>query len=174
MMRLGSEDRGTTLIELVAVMGLLLVVMGSILSAYMAGVRTEKAAEVRDVAMEDLRYSMARLTKDVRQAVSIEASSSTSRLAIQTLVNGVQRRVVFDVAGTELRRAVGTGSPVPIARGMVRSDVFCYDAPTCAAPSPTPGIELVRLALEVKPSQASAPPMALATDVQLRNLPSVS
>lgn len=174
MSRLRSEDRGATLVELVVVMGLLLVVMGSILSAYMTGVRTEKAAEVRDVALEELRYSMARLTKDVRQAVSIEASSSTSRLAIQTLINGVQHRVVFEVVGTELRRTVGTGSPVPIARRVVRSDVFCYDAPTCAAASPIEGIELVRLSLEVKPSQATAPPMVLATDVQLRNLPSVS
>ena len=93
---------------------------------------------------------------------------------MQTLIDGTQHRVVFDVVDGQLRRTVGTGSPATIAHGVVGADVFCYDAPTCTAPSPPEGVELIRFTLRVKPSQAAAPAMEMATDVQLRNLPPVS
>jgi len=172
------SERGTTVIELSLVAGLLVVILGGVLSVYESGMRVEKEAEVRGVALEDMRFAMARVTKDMRQAISISASSTTSRLEMQTLVNGANHRVVYELVGGELRRGAAAGTSAPstttaILKRVVNDKPFCYDPPDCTDLAPEPGLDMIRLQVHSKPASNTARKLEMATDISLRNNPPV-
>ena len=63
--------------------------------------------------MLEIRGAMERLTKDLRQATSMDPTSSENRIVMNTLVSGVEKRVVYELVTTgggnyELRRALST------------------------------------------------------------------
>lgn len=164
------DERGQSLIEILVVLGLLLLVAASALVILENVFQTERGQGARREVIEDQRFAMDRMTKDIRQALSVDTTSTTSRLEIRTLVQGAETDVVFDVVSGELRRAEGTGNPVPLISGLTSSDVFCYDPPDCVLANPdTASPALIRVSLEVKPDTRGAQTVAVATDVHLRN-----
>jgi hypothetical protein len=160
------------MIELVVVTAISLVVLGAVLSMLDSGTKTERATEARHSALLALRAGLVHIDKDLRQAISIASTSTTSTLDMQTYVSGVQHHVVYDVSSGALRRTLDGGTPVTLVAHVTTATPFCYDPPGCvataplSAPSPT---TLIRVTVAATPEVFSGGPITIATDIQLRN-----
>lgn len=162
-------DDGTSLVELMIVVTVLLVIIGSALQIFDSGTRTERAQQARHDALLDVRQALDRIAKDTRQATLIDPASTRNRLAVETTIDGVAHDIVFELVAGEIRRIVDGGAPVPLADHVTSTDPFCYDPPEpCEAASPSdPTMISVKLAVE--PEVFSGGPIELKTDIQLRN-----
>jgi prepilin-type N-terminal cleavage/methylation domain-containing protein len=195
--RLGRDDCGFTLVEMMIVTAVLVVIVGAVLSLLDTATRTERISQARDTAEVTLRGALTQMTKELRTAVSIDSHSTQSVLDMQTLISDStgsvsQHRVVYQVVGMSpnatLQRIIdptGTapgpysGSAVQLADKVVAPQAFCYQfddtatpAPgVCNASSPASTLSTVRVSLSVSPVAFSNGSVTLATDVQLRNVP---
>jgi type II secretory pathway pseudopilin PulG len=162
-----------SIIELLIAITLFMVLLMSVLATLDSGTRTERASQAKQDTIHDLRTAVARMAKDVRQAVAIQSTSSKGRLAFRTIVGGDEKDVIYEVdANKDLYRLVdGVPPGVPLASGVTNaSTLFCYDPPTCAMASPVPPFTRVRISLTGLPEVGSQAPITFATDVELRNL----
>lgn len=170
MRRRLADESGFSLVELAIVGGLLLLIGTAALTVLESGVRTHRGQQVRAETLEDQRTAMERMTKEIRQAVEVDTTSTRSSLGMETLIGGVEHDVVYDVVDGTLRRTQDAGSAVPLVRGVASVEVFCYDPPDCLLSAPastTP--PLVQVTLSVEPDTRGAPAVLLQTDVHLRN-----
>jgi Tfp pilus assembly protein PilW len=175
--RILTDDRGLSLIELVIAGALSMLVLVGLLAALNAGTRAESGTSTRHAAFRELRDAVDRATGDIRQATGVNPSSSSSSLDIQTLVGGAPTRMIYAVEGADFRRTVCAsfdfaspcgGETATLAGNVSTARAFCYDA-ECAAEAPPPALSLLRITIAGRPA-ASAPPVTVGTDVQLRNL----
>ncbi len=163
-------EAGFSLTELLVVIGLVLVVVVAALNVLDSGMRAERGQRARADTLEDTRTGMNRLTKELRQALSVSTTSTRSRIEMQTLVSGVEHTVVYDVADGKLRRALDGGTASPLVAGVVSTSIFCYDPPICAATGPdTAAPSLVRVSIVAQPPVSNARVIELSNDVNLRN-----
>jgi Tfp pilus assembly protein PilV len=169
MRRLRREE-GVSVIELMVASVIFIILLLPILSLLDSGTRTERASQVRHDALVDLRGAMTRVTKDVRQALSIAPSSSKTMLDMNTIVGGVDRRIVYQLSAGTLTRSVGGGTPAPLATKVTSAEIFCYDPPDCALATVPDDPSAVRVTIALEPVVFSGGPITLATDVELRNL----
>lgn len=170
MIRSRDDDAGFTVVELVIVIGLLLLVLGSVLALLRTGTKTERDQDVKTQALDQVRAASNRITKELRQALSVSPTSTQSELDMVTLVNGSERHIVYRLAGQQLQRTLDAGSPVPVLDRVTISQIFCYDPPACTASGPgatTP--QIVRLTLTVSSRVQGGSPVSLTTEVRLRN-----
>ncbi len=171
------EERGVTLVEMVIATGLFMLLVGAVFAALDSGVKTERITQARQDALLDMRQAMTRMTKELRQAVSVDDQSTATKLDIQTLISGVQHHVVYDVVNASpnaiLRRTIDGGTPQTLATRVVAPQAFCYqfDDPTCLRVTPDPEtLSSIRISLSLDPVIFSSGSITLATDVELRNL----
>lgn len=168
--RMGGDEGGFSLVELVVAGALLLLIGAATLTVLESGVRTHRGQRVRATTLEDQRTAMERMTKEIRQALSVEAASTRSELRMRTLVDGAEHDVTYDVVSGVLRRAQDGGTPVPLVSGVASAEIFCFDPPECLLSSPASSTpNLVRISLSVRPDTQGAPAVPLETDVHLRN-----
>ncbi len=113
---------------------------------------------------------MARLTKELRQVVSIDPSSTRNRLDVQTRIGGVERHALYELSNGEFSRTLDDGVAVAIAERVKTTHPFCYDPPDCTLDSPPLYLTSVRISIGVEPAADSSEPVSLATEVELRNL----
>jgi type II secretory pathway component PulJ len=182
-----SHDGGTTLVELVITLGLLMMMLLAVLSLLDSGTRTERAQQARGDAITGARQTVDRVSKDVRQATAVNADSTQSSLDIQTLIAGSPTRVVYDVSGGNFRRTVCAGfaftsacdgNAAVMATRVSPPEVFCYDYDPQTGcledsglhPRTSPLPTSIRVDISVQPEVFSGGPIRLATDVELRNL----
>jgi type II secretory pathway pseudopilin PulG len=161
-------------VELVVVIGIVLVILGGVLSMLVVAFRTQSGQSARTDALDEMRGATARMTKEIRQALSIATCSSTQVLDMQTLINGTQARVIYDVSGTNLRRTrdpspatapcVPASNAITMTAGLNSTAVFAY-SPTTWTSAPA----VVTITVIVQPRQSGATPVTLRTDIQLRN-----
>jgi hypothetical protein len=172
-------DGGMTVIELVIASALFLVILMGVLASLDTATKAERGQQARTDALLDLRNGMTRVTKEVRQATAIDATSTTKKIDMQTLILGSKKRVIYNVSGTSLTRAVCTSFDFGTACGstggvladhLTNVDPFCYDAPTCSAANPTVTTTSVRITLAGTPDVLSNKAITLATDIELRNI----
>lgn len=178
--RVLRDERGLSLIEVVIASAISLVVVGALLATLGSGSRTTSATQANAAGLQSLRSAIDRASTDIRQATGVNPASTSSRLDIQTLAGGLPKRMVFDVSGASFTRTVcpdanfDFGSPcggVGAELSAVSSaNAFCYDPPTCTASAPPPAMTLLRITVAGARVSASNDPLALAADVQLRNL----
>lgn len=168
--RLVRDDRGFSLTELTIAGALIILVSASALTVLESGARTERGQRARAEAVEDQRIAFERLTKELRQAISVDTASTRSTLIMTTLIEGVEHDVTYDVVDGTLRRSVDGGTAVPVLSGLTSSEVFCYDPSDCLLSSPdTSTPALVRVSLDVRPDTQGAPAVPLEADIHLRN-----
>lgn len=169
--RIVRDEGGFSLIELTIAAALLVLIVAASLTVLESGAQTERGQRVRAETLEDQRIGMERMTKEIRQALSIETASTRSALHMETLVGGVEHDVTYEVTGGVLRRTLDGGTAVPLVSGVVSDEVFCYDPPDCLLSSPdSSSPKLIEVALEVEPDSSGAPSVLLKTDVHLRNV----
>ena len=158
----GGEG-GFSLLELTVVIGLLMMVVGVVSSGFLSVQRAERFAQGRTTSLDALQSTLARMTKDLRQTVSVDPSSTASRLEVQTYVQGRLRDVVFEVqASGDLVRSVDGGGGLLMQEGVLDPAVFTY-LPAIDAP------ESVEINLLLHPEALPDAEIGVQGEVQFRN-----
>ena len=158
-----ERDAGHTLIEVVLASALLLLVVAAFLGAFHSVEKSEAYVGGRSQSLDDMRVTMARLTRDLRQGSGVVGTPTASHLVLSTYVGGVSKQVTYDATGTTLTRQVAGASAVVLQRGLATTSVFSYSP---AADSP----QVVTVTLTVVPPSAPDTTVTIDSEVRLRNL----
>ncbi len=154
-----------TLIELLIASALLLVVLLVTFQALETTSKSQAYQTNRSSTLDEMRGVLSRMTKDLRQATSIdEATSSTSTVTFTTYVNDVSTQVVYTASGTTLTRTVGTASPVTIMTHLSSTDIFGYNPELGSS-----GVQWVDINLQVSPKGYPTTTLVLDSEINLRN-----
>lgn len=142
-------------------MSLLLVVSAVLLGTFGSVQRSEAFVSGRAASLDEMRLTMARVTKDARQASSVTASDPT-RLEMDTYVLGVATHVVYQATGATLTRQEGAGAASVIQDHLDSTAVFAYQ-PSVEFP------EVVTITLVVRPPDQPDTTVTVSSEVRLRN-----
>jgi hypothetical protein len=160
-----NPSAGFSIIEQVITCALLLIVLGVIYAALDGVMKSEAYSSDRTTALDDMRITLNRMTRELRQASAVDEPASTaSRIEFDSYGGGASRHVVYQVSGTDLTRSVNGGSAVTVLRGLAAPQIFTY----VSAP-PVPGAQWVRINLQVHPERTPETVLVLDSEVNLRN-----
>jgi prepilin-type N-terminal cleavage/methylation domain-containing protein len=184
--RLRRESGGFTLIEMLVASTLGLVVVGGALTIFISAVKSQPRAGSQAAGVQQARSAMERMTRELRQGVSV-STASPSQVAVTTFVpnstcggaastTSILCRVTYSCAAGTCTRTVAQpngsapGPAVRVVSGLSSTSVFTY-APSaagssCGASVGTPTYVCVRLAL---PSNSGGNAVTLNDAVALRN-----
>jgi type II secretory pathway component PulJ len=152
-------------IELVITCSLLLIVLGVIFSALDDVMNVQAYDAERTNSLDAMRLTLNTMTRELRQASSINETTSTpSHIDFQSYGRTGSRHVVYDASGTTLTRQVNGGTPVTVLRGLASTGVFTY----VTAP-PVPGAQWVQINVQVRPKHSPDTILVLDSEVNLRN-----
>lgn len=161
--RRAGDERGFTLVELTIAMGLLLVVVGAMLNQLSSAQRSEHFASDRSFILDQTRQSMARMTLDIRQAASVDPTSTDTHLVLQTYVDGVLTQVTYDITGAILTRTVQGHAAEKLQTNLANTSIFSYDPDTSNA-------QVVSILLQVTPPATPNATIQLTSEARLRNI----
>jgi len=175
---LRREEGGFTLIELLVASAIGLVVVAGAMSVFLSGVKSQPRASSKVAAIQQGRYTVERIVRELRQGLEVPASpaSSATHLELVTYVNAtacggpaggtaIPCRVIYDCEGDVCTRAVAQpdgseeGAATQVVEGLADDEVFSY-APSVA----DAGFIGVTLSLE-----ADSKPVVLVDGAALRN-----
>ncbi len=148
--RLSREEGGWTLIEMLVASALGLVVVGTCVMIFTATLKSEPRAASRGGDIQNARFTMEQLTRELRQGSSVPVATST-QLSIVTYVQSatcggaaattaLSCRVTYNCStGTCTRTEAnpdgsGGGPARQVVTGLASSNVFSY-TPSAADPS---------------------------------------
>lgn len=157
-----DQQRGTTLIELTVVMGILVLVVGVMLDALGGAQRSERFASDRTEALDNMRTAIARFTKDVRQSDGVDENATASSFEMDTYVEGVYSHVVYTASGDQLTRTVDGGPAEVLIKQLFTSSVFEFEPSADSA-------EVVTITLVVEPETSPDTTIELTSEVRMRN-----
>lgn len=165
--RISAREEGFTLVELVTASALLMLVLVSMFTVF-AGLQRFGARQAsRSESTDIVRLAMERITKEVRQAKLIRTTSDADYLDMDTYINGVETRIIYDAtSGTELRRTVG-GNTLPVVERLLSTAIFGYS--TDPATGATPSVVTVHLVVRPEKFSNDQAEIAIDSEVQLRN-----
>ncbi len=175
------DERGITVLEVAIAMALSAIIMTAAYSLMDSGTRSERISQARQDAEVTMRAAINQATQDLRQAISIASTSTATNLDMQTLIDGVQHHIVYQVVGTApnatLQRTIDGGVAQTLASNIIAPQAFCYQyidpncvAPTIASLSSPSDLSSVRIAIQLTPIAFNSGSITLATDVELRNI----
>lgn len=161
------EEAGFTITELVTVMGILLVVLTALTTAFVSATRAELDMNNRFQAQQEARLAVDRMRREIHcaSALVLESPSSVTATlpAACPTAGGTELAVTYSVVegsgGLELRRA-----DEAIAHHITSTAVFSYVEPSAVAL----GKLRVDLAVDLSPDDAT-PAWRLTGDIVLRN-----
>jgi Tfp pilus assembly protein PilW len=160
--RTDDRDGGFTIIEVVVATSLLMIVFIVMFNTLWSVQRSEAFTRGRTAAMDNMRVSLNRITKDIRQANDINGTPTASHLDIDTFVNGTPAHIVYDVTGGTITRKVNGGAAVVMHKELTQDAIFTYE-PDADAP------DTVKIELVVKPSNLPDTLITLSSEIELRN-----
>jgi len=144
---------------------LLMLVVGSMLGNFMTIQRAAARQVSRSELTDQLRLTMDRITKDVRQATSVHPASSSSYLEFDTFIDGSEHRVAYDgSSGTTVTRSVDGGTPITLLERLQTTAIFTY------APDVTDA-SVITVTLIAKPDkfEEDGSDVTLTSEVRRRN-----
>lgn len=162
--RTSAAEHGFSLIELTITVSILVLVLGIFAGALVSAQRSESFAEDRSQTLDDLQTTMARITKDTRQATAIDPASIASVLDIHTYVNGVAATVAYHINGAILTRSVNGGAGIVLLTNLASPSLFTYDPPVLSSTA------VVTILLQATPKNSPNTTVHLTSEVRLRNL----
>jgi len=159
-----TDERGFTLLELVTASALLMITVASMLSVFetlqRAAVREQSRAETTD----QVRISMDRMTKEIRQAETIRAGSTASFLDMDTYIDGQPKHIIYDATEPNVLKRTVDGNTVTLLERLTISALFTYE------PDATdPAVITVELVAKPEKFQRDPTEIALQSQVKLRN-----
>ncbi|HEY5011320.1 MAG TPA: hypothetical protein VIK61_01275 [Acidimicrobiia bacterium] len=137
--------------------------LGMFFEALGSSQKSQSFAEDRSQALDSLQTTMARVTKDTRQATSIDPSSSASLLEVQTFVAAATASVTYQINGTTLTRSVNGGAAIVLVRNLASPSLFTYEPSSLNA-------QVVTILLQATPKHSPNTTVQLTSEVRLRNL----
>jgi prepilin-type N-terminal cleavage/methylation domain-containing protein len=161
----GTRERaqnGFTVLEVVITTALLALVIVVLSSTLWQVQRSEAYSRGRTAALDDMRISIARMTKDLRQAYEINGTPSATSLDVNTYVNGAPARIVYDMGGDTLTRTVNGGTAVVVQDGLTNASIFTY-TPDATAP------DVVSIVFVVEPPNLPDTTLTLNAEITFRN-----
>jgi type II secretory pathway pseudopilin PulG len=161
--RTSAAEHGFTLIELTIAVALLMVVLGMFFEALGSSQRSEAFISDRTQALDALQTTMARITKDTRQATQINSTSSSSQLDMQTYFDGSPANIVYTISGTTLTRSVNSGGAIVLIDNLASPSIFSYEPSSTSA-------TVVDILLQATPKMSPDTTVQLTSEVRLRNL----
>ncbi|MFN2612844.1 MAG: prepilin-type N-terminal cleavage/methylation domain-containing protein [Solirubrobacterales bacterium] len=140
--RLRHGEDGFTMIELLVSLSLGLVVVAAALMVFVSGLKSEPRASTRAAGVDQARFVMERMTRELRQGTSV-STSSASQISMVTYVDSatcggaaastaILCRVTYNCSAGACTRTVAQpsgASPGPAVRvvsGLSNSSVFVY------------------------------------------------
>lgn len=156
--RTSAVEHGFSLIELTITVSLLVVVLAMFAEALVSSQRSQSFAQDRSETLDSLQTTMARVTKDTRQATSIDATSSASQLDMHTYYNGAAATVSYVITTTTLTRSVNGGAAIILVQRLASPSLFTYEP------------QVVKILLQVTPKNSPNTTVHLTSEVRLRNL----
>ena len=157
------DEAGFSLIELMVVTVLLTIVIVATLSTMWSIQRSEAYTRGRTAAMDNMRISLNRISKDLRQASDFNATPTSNHLDVDTYVDGATHRVVYDVNAGTLTRQLDGGNAVIMHKELTEDDIFHYPEDDLETP------DTILIQMVVKPSNLPDTRLTLSSEVQLRN-----
>jgi type II secretory pathway component PulJ len=167
------RDDGMTVTELLVGTSIFVIIVFAVFSVLDSGTTAERGQQARHDTLLETRAAMTRMSKDIRQAVSLSPTSTRSRLQVQTYISGTALDVIYELnANDQITRKIGTTGPAtPIIERVTTDTPFCYDPDSaCTATTPSTALSKVRINLSVQPDVSNARAITLATDIELRNI----
>ena len=160
----GSES-GVALLELLIYTALVLVVIGATLTSLQTVTNAQALQTDRSTALASMRATLNRMTKELRQASSVDTStSSASVMAFTTYLESVQHTITYRASGTQLTRAIDGGTAVPVLKNLSSTQIFSTITGGTAQ-----DIQWIGIQLRVLASKGVDSVLALDTEVNLRN-----
>lgn len=158
--RLRNDD-GFTIVELSVVGALMLLVLATATVMLTTYLHEDAFETARTDAQTNMRVVMNQMTKEIREARSIDGMSTATSLVMHTPVHGIDTTVTYSVSGTYLRRSITGSSPIVVTR-IASGTAFNYvpDATTA---------QRVSIHLAVHPAQSPDTTLVLDAEVSLRN-----
>ena len=156
--RTNAAEHGFSIVELIITVALLAIVCGILFEALGSSQRSESFARDRSAALDALQATMARVTKDARQATALGPTSSDSRLDVETFVDGSPANVVYQISGTTLTRSINGGAEIILMTNLASPSLFTYE------PS------VVTILLQATPKHSPDTTVHLTSEVRLRNV----
>jgi type II secretory pathway pseudopilin PulG len=161
--RTSAAEHGFTLVELTIAVAMLMLVLGMFFEALASSQRSEGFISDRTQTLDALQTTMARITKDTRQATEINSSSSAASLDMQTYYKGAAAHIVYTISGSTLSRTVNGAGAVVLMANLASPSIFEYEPSTTSA-------TVVDILLQATPKQAPDTTVQLTSEVRLRNL----
>jgi prepilin-type N-terminal cleavage/methylation domain-containing protein len=161
--RTSAADDGYTLVELVIVMGIMAILSFAILGVFVSTQRADTFARERSESLDEMRITLTRMTKDIRQASDVRSATPASRIEMDTYVNGVERVVVYEATGATVTRSEDGSTPVVIQNDVASSSLFTYEPSLADA-------AIVKIVLSVEPERLPDTTLVLESRVRLRNV----
>src|SRR5438128_826572 len=104
---------------------LLLIVLVAILSTFESVSNAQAFQADRTQNLDQMRGVLNRMTKDLRQATTVdEAASTASTITFSTAINGVSTQIVYAASGTTLTRKIGSGTAFVVLKNLASTSIF--------------------------------------------------
>src|SRR5262245_51346009 len=158
----GRAQLGFTLIELMITTMLFMVVIGVIFALLFNQQKAETYVRGRGQALDDMRITMDRMTKELRQATRVIGTPTASHIEFLTYQNGVTADVTYDASGNKLTRKIGASPATTMQTGLTTTSIFEY-VPSTLTP------QVVDITLVVAPPNLPNSTVTLDGEVHLRN-----
>jgi Tfp pilus assembly protein PilW len=194
--RLAGADReaGMTLIELLVAMIMGIIVVGGATAMLISAVRAQPKQQEQAQSITTARYELERMTREIRNGVSVTASSSSGvsfvarvrrkecggEVSTSPATPAIQCQIVYSCTTsscTRTERKVGEttgGTTTTIVTGINSSEVFCFvpsantDPTECAAAKAGTSPTYIGIALNV-PNPSGPGSLTITDGASLRS-----
>lgn len=139
-----------------------MIVVVSLLGVFVSTQRSQAYVSDRSRTLDDLRVAMDRLTKELRQATTIQPGATATSITVRTFVGGNEELVTWAVSGGTLRRTDEWGGNASLLTPVTNTDVFTY-TPDAARPV------VIAVRLQTKPRSSPHVRLELTSEIRLRN-----
>ncbi|MGH2830089.1 MAG: hypothetical protein ACRDJM_06355 [Actinomycetota bacterium] len=163
MRRIDARESGTSIFEVTVTVAVVASVLAAVLASLVSAQRSQTYVSARASALDSLRIAMNVLTKEVRQAVSVDPTSTPSEIIMYTYLTGQSdpQLVRYTASAGTLTREEAGIERVVLSR-LASTVIFSY--------TPTPGAaQVVKVDLQVNPLHAPDTTVRLVSDIRLRN-----
>lgn len=124
-LRLGAEEGGFTLVEMVVTLLVMSIITAAFLAVFSRALTDSETVQFRRDYLNDMRIAMEQMTKQIRQATAVDTAQA-DYLGMDTLINGASHHIHYRVDGTTLVREIDGGSATPILQDLASTAVFTY------------------------------------------------
>lgn len=181
-MRRARAQAGFTLIELLVSMTMGVVVLGAVGSLVVSAMKDQPRISERAQDITTARWVLERLTREIRNGIKVDSSSTASTMSFETYVRHttcggstalassaapIKCQVTYTCTTTKCTRieaapTLKTGTATTVFEGIDSSSVFSY------TPSPANGTTFVEVTLHM-PNPAGDAPLTVSDGASLRN-----